>query len=73
MLGPLTYLFIALVISALCGSPWVFIVAVVFLIIYCIIGLFGLIALPGETTSTKCSSKDNSLPDYVMFDDLDDI
>ena len=74
MAGSLIYLFIALVIAALFSNPWIFIVAIGLLTVYMACGLIGILKLP-DSRSKKSSSKTNKLdpPDYVMFDDLDDI
>ena len=74
MKGALIYLGLALVISALVGSVWVFIGAIGLLIVVLILGLLGILTIPGESSKVK-SKKSGKCepPDYVMFDDLDDI
>jgi len=74
MCGLIIYLGIALVLAAIFNSFWIFIGAGFLLVIYMACELFGLIEFPGGNAKRhSIKSEKKEPPDYVMFDDLDDI
>jgi len=74
MKGALIFLGFALLISAFFSNVWIFIGAVGLLIVFFLLGVFGIIALSGVGSSNRANTSENKEPpDFVMFDDLDDI